>query len=72
MLADNDKARKISSSQQFESFTLVKKCLTLLEIIIDHDPLKVSDKLMHSDNVIDYLLSKLEPNEEPYFDVIMG
>ena len=72
MIADNEKVSKISSEQQFECQTLVKKCLTLLETIIDHDPQKISDKLMHSDNVIDYLLSNLEPREEPYFDEIMG
>ena len=72
MLADNEKVSKVSPEQQFECQTLVKKCLTLLENIIDYDPLKISDKLMHSDNVIDYLLSNLESRDEPYFDVIMG
>ena len=38
LLAENEKTKSSSIEQQFECVTLIRKCLTLLENILDLDP----------------------------------
>ena len=63
MLAETEKEQKGEISQGEEDL-LVQKCLTLLDNMRDLAPTVISNKILHSDNVIDYLLENIEREDQ--------
>ena len=63
ILAETEKEQKGEISQGEEDL-LVQKCLTLLDNMRDLAPSVISNKILHSDNVIDYLLENIEREDQ--------
>ena len=63
VLADKERNKPGNEGLQGEANLLITKCLSLIENMLEWAPFLISNKIMHSDNVIDYLLSIIE-NEE--------
>ena len=63
LLAEAEKDHKGETSQGEEDL-LVQKCLTLLENMRESAPSLIANKILHSDNVIDYLLENIESDAQ--------